>query len=64
MSNAREIITQIEHEVSKAYDLAISPLMLERLENIEKLLEEIKLPSDTCTVCGCNEFLCGHNKRG
>ena len=21
------------------------------------------LTSDTCDKCGCNEFLCGHNKR-
>ena len=20
--------------------------------------------SDTCQKCGCNEFLCGHNKKG
>lgn len=22
-----------------------------------------ELSSDTCKECGCNEFLCGHNKR-
>ena len=41
-----------------AYNYEINP--------INRLLDDIdsKFPSDTCQVCGCNEFLCGHNKRG
>lgn len=35
------------------------------LENkeLKKFIKELKKISDTCEKCGCNEFLCGHNKR-
>lgn len=31
----------------------------------EKLIKELAahVGSDTCSECGCNEFLCGHNRR-
>jgi hypothetical protein len=30
---------------------------------LSKDLENNQHYSDTCQICGCNEFLCGHNKR-
>ena len=44
------------------------------LKEKNKLIEELKIEvemlmtkpehGDTCQTCGCNEFLCGHNKKG
>ena len=31
---------------------------------ISELLAEVESIKDTCEKCGCNEFLCGHNRRG
>ncbi len=35
----------------------------EDLRGLVSDFSEGKIPSDTCKKCGCNEFLCGHNKR-
>lgn len=29
-----------------------------------EILNRTESKIDTCPKCGCNEFLCGHNKRG
>lgn len=38
--------------------------LIESSEQNELLKDQLNESSDTCKKCGCNEFLCGHNKRG
>ena len=42
---------------------AVEPEYVKLIEECKKELEQLLKIKDHCTTCGCNEFLCGHNKR-
>lgn len=35
-----------------------------KVKALKAEIKELKKISDTCLICGCIEFLCGHNKKG
>jgi len=60
-----KVVNDLQKEVIffKKEDNFLRDVIVELEKEISVRDENINEMSDTCQTCGCNEFLCGHNKK-